>query len=262
MPRFSCRLHPRGRVLPGYHARCCLAWNVMTEASPQQRAPGHRRPPWRSAGRRASTNPVGRASYAWRDHASVPCASSSRSSRGGAAPRQQDLAASSVTPQATSTPSAGSSSGRSLKGLLKCRLDVARGQAAQERANHQRLQRVRPGYAVAQHAALEAQLADGLLGALLARAAKELADLVLQRLLQDQPGPQVADPVSTGSCSRPIPANTSSDSERNRSLGATLAMRAYLHQLRLAGQSGGYASLTFSRLPGRDPGCRAGSYAC
>jgi hypothetical protein len=38
---------------------------------------------------------------------------------------------------------------------------------------------------------------------------------------------------STGSTSPSTPANTSSSSRRNRSLGATLAMRAYLHQLRL-----------------------------
>jgi hypothetical protein len=36
-------------------------------------------------------------------------------------------------------------------------------------------------------------MADGLLGALIAATAKELAHLVLQRLLQDQPGTEAAD---------------------------------------------------------------------
>jgi hypothetical protein len=90
-----------------------------------------------------------------------------------------------------------------------------------KRADHQRLQRVRPGHALAQHPAFEAQrlgvahprtldldrpagrldrprlvtvaVGHRLLGALIAPPTEDLADLVLQRLLQDQPSAEPAD---------------------------------------------------------------------
>jgi hypothetical protein len=110
---------------------------------------------------------------------------------------------------------------RLLEDLLKRRLDVTRGQAAQEAADHQRLQRVRARHALTENPALEPELAriadpwalqghrparrldrlrfmavavaDRLSAALIPPAAEELRDLVLQRLLQDQPGSQAAD---------------------------------------------------------------------
>jgi hypothetical protein len=79
-------------------------------------------------------------------------------------------------------------------------------------------------------------------GTLIPTAAEELAHLILEDLLQDQPRSQPPDRLDR-SPSPPTPASTSSSSERNLSLGATFSMRAYLH-LRLAqGQSGGYARL-------------------
>ena len=109
----------------------------------------------------------------------------------------------------------------SSKVLLEHGLDVARREAAQERADHKRLQRPGARHVLAQHPALEAELGrvahawtlqlDGaaggahpaplvavavrhrLLGALVAGATEELAHLVLQRLLQDQPRSQATD---------------------------------------------------------------------
>ena len=112
---------------------------------------------------------------------------------------------------------------RLIEGLLQRRLDVAHRQPAQERADDQRLQRVRARHVPAEDAALEAQLArvahpraleldrprgrhhpprliavavaHRLLGALIAHAAEELGHLVLERLLQDQPRAQPTDPL-------------------------------------------------------------------
>ncbi len=110
---------------------------------------------------------------------------------------------------------------RLLEDLLQSGLDITGRQAAQEATDHQRLERVRARYALAKHLALEPQLAriahtrtlqphrpsrrlhrlwfvpvavtDRLLGALVPPAAKELGDLSLQCLLQDQPCSQPTD---------------------------------------------------------------------
>ncbi len=89
-----------------------------------------------------------------------------------------------------------------------------------------------------------------LAGALVAGATEELGRLVFERALQDQPGAEAGDPIH-GVDVAVDPARTPSSSRRSRSLGATLAMRAYLQKLRLVGQSGGYARLTFPRALGR-----------
>ena len=119
---------------------------------------------------------------------------------------------------------------RLLEDLLQRRLHVARGQAPQEAADHQRLQRVRAGHALAENPTLEPQLArvanpralhahraarrldrprfmpvavaDRLVSALIAPAAQELRDLVLQRLLQDQTRSQAADRPPPGPAPR------------------------------------------------------------
>jgi hypothetical protein len=106
----------------------------------------------------------------------------------------------------------------SSKRLLQHRLDVARREPAQERSDHQRLERVGPGHVLAQHPALEPQLRrvaqpraleldrarrrpdlarlvavamrHRLPGTLVAATAEEVSHLVLERLLQDQPGSQ------------------------------------------------------------------------
>jgi hypothetical protein len=109
----------------------------------------------------------------------------------------------------------------SSKGLLQHGLDVARREPAQERADHQRLQRVGARHVLAEDAALEAELGrvthtralqldrarrgpdlarlvavavrNRLPGALVPRATEERGHLVLQRLLQDQPRTEAAD---------------------------------------------------------------------
>jgi hypothetical protein len=137
----------------------------------------------------------------------------------------------------------------SSKVLLEHGLDVARREAAQERADHKRLQRPGARHVLAQHPALEAELGrvahawtlqlDGaaggahpaplvavavrhrLLGALVAGATEELAHLVLQRLLQDQPRSQATDRLHRIL----LLADTGQrlmSSARNRSRGATL----------------------------------------
>jgi hypothetical protein len=69
---------------------------------------------------------------------------------------------------------------------------------------------------------------DRFSGTHIASLAEELADLVLQRLLQNQPGTEAPD-LSIGSSSPPTPCSTSSSSRRNLSLGTTFSMRANLH---------------------------------
>ena len=80
--------------------------------------------------------------------------------------------------------------------------------------------------------------------------AEGLRHLVLERLLQDQPRAEAADRLH-GILLLADTASTSSSCARNRSLGDTLAMRAYLHRFDWPGQSGGYARLTFPRTLGR-----------
>ena len=83
-------------------------------------------------------------------------------------------------------------------------------------------------------------MTDRLTGALIAPAAEEPGDLVLQRLLQNQPGTETPDRLDRVL----LAADTGQhliQLGRNLSLGATFSMRAYLHRLVLSGQSGGYA---------------------
>lgn len=110
---------------------------------------------------------------------------------------------------------------RLVEGLLERRLDVAYREPAQERAQHQCLERVRARHAFADDRATEAErgsiphrrplqlqraggrldrhalvavaMRDGLPAALVPLPAEELAQLLLQRLLQDQPRAKPAD---------------------------------------------------------------------
>ena len=143
-----------------------------------------------------------------------------------------------------------------LEGLLERRLDITHRQPAQERADHQRLQRMR--HALAQHQALEPQrlrVADprtlqldhaagrldrprliavamrhGLFAALIPCPAQEPAVLSACCKINQAPSRPT---VSIGSTCSSTASNASSSSRRSRLLGATLAMRANLHQLRL-----------------------------
>src|SRR5271165_5528970 len=110
---------------------------------------------------------------------------------------------------------------RLLEDLLQRRLDIPRRETPKEAADHQRLQSVGTGDALAEDPALEPEplritdpralqahsparrldrpfliavaVTDRLTGALIAPAAEKLGDLVLQRLLQDQPGTETTD---------------------------------------------------------------------
>jgi hypothetical protein len=77
-------------------------------------------------------------------------------------------------------------------------------------------------------------MTDRVSRALVADTAEELRHLVLQGLLQDQSRAEPTGPLDRIGLAVDAGQHMSS-SRRNRALGATLAMRAYLHQLRLVG---------------------------
>ena len=167
--------------------------------------------------------------------------------------------------------------------LLQSGLDVPDRDAPQEAADDQRLQRMRASDALAEQLTLEphpARVPDPrtlnhrratrspnrarllkpvainhlpeAADALIPAPADELRDLVLERLLQDQPRTKTRDRLHR-ILDLADPGQDFISSRRNRSLGTNFFMRAYLHQLRLVGQSGGYVR-PISPAPGTAPG--------
>ena len=169
---------------------------------------------------------------------------------------------------------------RLIERLRQRGLDVAHREAAQERADHQCLQRVGARDALANDPRLEAQLGrvadsrpldlhrprgrphrlrplipvamrDRCLGALVAGAAEELGQLVLERLLDDQPGAKPTDLLDR------IRQLTGITDQRRRARGATARSGLLSYPsgrtscVVVTGQSGGYAQTSFPRLLGR-----------
>jgi len=156
---------------------------------------------------------------------------------------------------------------RTVEGLLQRRLDVAHREAAQEGADDERLERVRARHALAHDRAAEAErggvahartlelecpggrlhphplvavaMRERLAAALVALAAEELGQLLLERLLQDQPGAEAADRLDR------IVLVAGAGDDLLELAAQPLARDYARHQgvppRRLAGQRGGYA---------------------
>ena len=83
-------------------------------------------------------------------------------------------------------------------------------------------------------------MGHGLFGALVASTAEELRHLVLERLLQDQPRAEAADRIQGILIAADTGQHFSELSAKPLARGYS-RHAAYLHSLRLVGQSGGYA---------------------